>query len=104
MVFISSTSSLSAAFVFLFSTLIPYFILISCSSTALLASTAHAATKDEWRSRSIYQIITDRFALSDGSTSKPCDPLDRLFCGGSFQGIIKQLDYIQGMGFTAVSV
>jgi len=27
------------------------------------------ATKDEWKKRSIYQLLTDRFARSDGSTA-----------------------------------
>jgi alpha-amylase len=61
-----------------------------------------AATADEWRSRSIYQVFTDRFALDDGSTTTPCDPVVGKYCGGSWQGVIKNLDYIQNMGFTAV--
>lgn len=64
---------------------------------------AQAANADAWRSRSIYQILTDRFARTDGSTTAPCDTAKQLYCGGTFQGIINQLDYIQGMGFTAVS-
>lgn len=69
-----------------------------------LASLADAATPAEWRSRSIYQIVTDRFARTDGSTTAACNTGDRVYCGGTYQGIINQLDYIQGMGFTAVSV
>ena len=61
------------------------------------------AGPDDWRTRSIYQIVTDRFAHPDGSTTAACNPEDFEYCGGTFQGIIKQLDYIQGMGFTAVS-
>jgi hypothetical protein len=73
------------------------------SVQVLFAQTANAATADDWRSRSIYQIITDRFARTDGSTSSPCNTTAQLYCGGTFQGIINQLDYIQDMGFTAVS-
>jgi alpha-amylase len=61
-----------------------------------------AATMSDWRSRSIYQLFTDRFALSDGSWGKECNAEQQLYCGGSFQGIINKLDYIQGMGFTAI--
>ncbi|KAL0633036.1 hypothetical protein Q9L58_008099 [Maublancomyces gigas] len=68
----------------------------------LSALHAHAATPAQWRSRSIYQVLTDRFARSDGSTSAPCDTADRVYCGGTYEGIIDQLDYIQGMGFTAI--
>jgi alpha-amylase len=67
-----------------------------------LSGVAKAATADEWRSRSIYQVFTDRFALGDGSTATACDLAVGKYCGGSWQGIIKNLDYIQNMGFTAV--
>jgi alpha-amylase len=60
------------------------------------------ASPDDWKSRSIYQVVTDRFARSDGSTTAPCDPGEGVYCGGSWQGLIKRLDYIQGMGFSAV--
>lgn len=53
-----------------------------------------------WRSQSIYQVITDRFARTDGTTSA-CGNLND-YCGGTWQGLINKLDYIQGMGFTAV--
>jgi alpha-amylase len=46
--------------------------------------------------------MTARFARPDGSTTAKCDPVGK-YCGGTYQGIIKQLDYIQNMGFTAVS-
>lgn len=68
------------------------------------ASAALAATAADWRSRSVYQVMTDRFALSDGSTGKACNPNDQVYCGGTWQGIIKKLPYIQGMGFTAVGL
>lgn len=57
-----------------------------------------------WRSQSIYQVLTDRFARTDGSTTAACNVGDQLYCGGTWQGIINKLDYIQGMGFTAVSI
>ncbi|KAJ7037368.1 glycoside hydrolase family 13 protein [Mycena alexandri] len=46
--------------------------------------------------------MTDRFARSDGSDTAPCDPNDRVYCGGTWRGIINQLPYIQRMGFTAI--
>lgn len=55
-----------------------------------------------WRAQSIYQVMTDRFARTDGSTTASCDLSD--YCGGTWQGLIKHLDYIQNMGFTAVSM
>jgi len=70
-------------------------------SLALVQSTI-AANAEAWRSRSIYQIITDRFARTDGSTTATCDAGNGLYCGGTWQGIINKLDYIQGMGFDAI--
>ncbi len=61
-----------------------------------------ALTPAEWRSQSIYQVLTDRFARTDLSTTAACDTGDQVYCGGTWQGIISKLDYIQGMGFTAV--
>jgi alpha-amylase len=72
-------------------------------ASAACASAVLAADADHWRSRSIYQLLTDRYALTGGSTTKPCITQDRKYCGGTYKGIINQLDYIQGMGFTAVS-
>ena len=68
---------------------------------ALLAAVpVFAATAAEWRSRSIYQILTDRFGRPDESTTASCNLSN--YCGGTWQGIIDRLDYIQDMGFTAV--
>ncbi|KAN0075611.1 Glycoside hydrolase superfamily [Elaphomyces granulatus] len=61
-----------------------------------------AAATADWRSRSIYQVLTDRFARTDNSETAPCDTGAGLYCGGSFQGIINKLDYIQNLGFSAV--
>ncbi|RAL04052.1 alpha-amylase [Aspergillus ibericus CBS 121593] len=66
------------------------------------AAATLAATPAEWRSQSIYFLLTDRFARTDNSTTAPCDTSARQYCGGTWQGIINQLDYIQGMGFTAI--
>ncbi|KAL5343685.1 glycoside hydrolase superfamily [Aspergillus crustosus] len=60
----------------------------SLLSFALTALEAFAATTAEWRSQSIYFLLTDRFVRTDSSTTAECD---------SQMG----LDYIQGMGFTA---
>ncbi|KAF4550375.1 Alpha-amylase A type-3-like protein [Elsinoe fawcettii] len=68
---------------------------------SIFSSIVIAATAEEWRSQSIYQVLTDRFARDDGSTT-PCITDDRLYCGGTFRGIISQLSYIQSLGFTAI--
>ena len=71
-----------------------------CICIALLSITAIASkTKAEWKQRSIYQILTDRFATSDGSS--PSCTLSK-YCGGTWKGIQNKLDYIAGMGFDAI--
>ncbi|RMY44478.1 hypothetical protein D0865_10532 [Hortaea werneckii] len=75
---------------------------IAALSLALNPLQASAATADQWRGRSIYQVLTDRFARTDGSTDATCNTAEGKYCGGSFKGIQNHLDYIQGMGFDAV--
>ncbi|KAL4875938.1 glycoside hydrolase superfamily [Aspergillus karnatakaensis] len=48
--------------------------------------------------------MTDRFARTDGSTTHACNLTEGLYCGGTWKGTIKQLDYIQEMGFDAVMI
>jgi alpha-amylase len=67
--------------------------------TAIVAC-ASAAGQNEWKSRVIYQLLTDRFAPSSPPSS-PCGDL-RSYCGGNFDGIVSKLDYIKGMGFDAI--
>lgn len=69
---------------------------LACAQNSVLA-----LSPAEWRGQSIYQIVTDRFARSD-ETAPSCDPNLGVYCGGDWQGIIGKLDYIQGMGFTAI--
>ena len=57
-------------------------------------------TKEQWKSRVIYQLLTDRFA-KDGDDSKVTCNLGN-YCGGTFKGIEEHLDYIKGMGFDAI--
>lgn len=69
--------------------------------SSLLASPAFAATAAQWQNRTIYQLVTDRFATPDGS-SPACDTSNRQYCGGTWKGVVNKLDYIQTMGFDAV--
>jgi alpha-amylase len=43
------------------------------TALALIDRQVLGLNADEWRSQSIYFIMTDRFARTDGSTSAPCD-------------------------------
>lgn len=66
----------------------------------LLAENSLQATAEQWKSRTIYQVLTDRYAKNDGSTSD-CSNLGN-YCGGGYIGLLKHLDYIQEMGFDAI--
>eukprot|EP00122_Pirum_gemmata_P005334 Pgem_evm1s4855 len=54
---------------------------------------------DKWEKRTIYQVLTDRFA-KEGDQNQ-CNNLGN-YCGGTYKGLISKLDYIQGMGFDAL--
>ena len=54
----------------------------------------------EWKSRAIYQLMTDRFATSDGS--EPECPILNVYCGGTHTGLKNKLGYIKEMGFDAI--
>ncbi|CAO3622891.1 unnamed protein product [Cunninghamella blakesleeana] len=70
-------------------------------SNALPTVLTKRASADDWKDRTIYQVLTDRFALSDSSSGSDCQDLSN-YCGGSFNGITQQLDYINSMGFDAI--
>ncbi len=60
-----------------------------------------------WEEQIIYFLMTDRFNDGDpGNNDLGTDEYDpddgRKYSGGDFQGIIDQLDYIQGLGATAI--
>lgn len=69
-------------------------------TTFVSALAGHSAA--EWKSRTIYQVITDRFARNNGDNSG-CGDITK-YCGGGWRGLINHLDYIQGMGFDAIWV
>lgn len=49
--------------------------------------------------KSVYFLLTDRFARSDGDDA-PCHGGG--WCNGTLRGVTEHLDYIQGMGFDCV--
>ncbi|CAJ0901338.1 15714_t:CDS:2, partial [Entrophospora sp. SA101] len=67
-----------------------------------------AGTVDEWRSRTIYQLLTDRFAQSPGQENPSLcsnnfnETEIRHYCGGTFNGIVNKLDYLKNLGFDAI--
>lgn len=74
----------------------------------LSGNNARAGTPSpaDWRDKTIYQIVTDRFFDGDPSNNAiegEYDPSDGYkIHGGDWQGIEEKLDYIQGLGATAI--
>ncbi|KAJ7362891.1 glycoside hydrolase superfamily [Mycena albidolilacea] len=81
--------------------MLPPFLAVVSALILVSVSPALAASAEDWATRSIYQLLTDRFATSDDS-STPCDTSLHTYCGGSWAGITHHLGYIQDMGFDAV--
>lgn len=74
------------------------FILIS----ALLSGCAQMA-KTDWKSQVVYFVMTDRFYDGDKTNDEDVNPSDpKAYHGGDLQGIIDKLDYIKGLGATAI--
>jgi len=69
-------------------------------SLVFLGTATQAATPEEWKQRTIYQILTDRFARDTYDPNAPCDL--HKYCGGTWKGLESKLDYISGMGFDAI--
>jgi alpha-amylase len=67
--------------------------------TALLGAAVNAGTTADWKQRSVYQVLTDRYHKNTSASA--CTNLSH-YCGGTFKGITDNLDYIKGMGFDAI--
>jgi alpha-amylase len=72
-------------------------------ASLLPASRPAAAAPVDWRDEAIYMVMTDRFKNGD-----PSNDLDSVpgradwWQGGDLQGVIDELDYIKGLGMTAI--
>jgi alpha-amylase len=70
--------------------------IVSMASLGLAA----AGDKNFWKSKTVYQLLTDRFS-KDTQGGDKCTDLSN-YCGGTWKGIENNLDYIKGMGFDAI--
>lgn len=66
----------------------------------LLVAMVSSADVNGWKSRTIYQLLTDRFWRSNGDTQSGCDLSQ--YCGGDWEGVRQQLSYIKDLGFDAI--
>ena len=58
-------------------------------------------TKEDWKTRIIYQVLLDRFWRASDRTR--CEKTEG-YCGGNFLGLGAMSRYISGLGFDAVSI
>lgn len=75
--------------------------IVTLLAAAAAVAGVQALSTEEWQEQSVYALITDRFARdSAASSEEECQY--RNYCGGTWKGVEERLDYIQGMGFTAI--
>lgn len=80
-------------------------LLVGACAPQAAASPAPLATAGptDWRDQSIYFVMTDRFRNGDprnDGDARPGDP--RWWQGGDLRGVIDELDYIKGLGMSAI--
>ncbi|KAJ3099881.1 hypothetical protein HDU97_002710 [Phlyctochytrium planicorne] len=54
-----------------------------------------------WKGRTVYQVLIDRFAPPSRQDAKVCGDL-RSYCGGTFTGLTRNLDYVKESGYDAI--
>ncbi|AFR98135.1 alpha-amylase [Cryptococcus neoformans C23] len=81
--------------------LIPFSTVLSLLPLLLTSLPSSALSQSELRHRSVYQLLTDRFARPDQQIA-PCDVAKKEYCGGGWKGVEERLDYIKGMGFDTI--
>ena len=58
---------------------------------------------DDWRDEVIYQLMVDRFANGDRGNDYRVDlSAPARYHGGDWRGVEENLDYLQGLGVTAL--
>lgn len=76
-------------------------VIVACGPAA--PGPSPAPDLSQWRDQAVYFVMTDRFKNGDPANdldSRPGDP--RWWQGGDLQGVIDELDYIKGLGMTAI--
>jgi len=85
--------------------------LCAVMAVSMIAQPVEAKAAEGLEGESIYQIMVDRFYDGDPSNNatgeafrntENCEDDFRYMHGGDWQGIIDKIDYIKGMGYTAI--
>jgi alpha-amylase len=78
-------------------------VLAALVVVASLVPASPAAAPIDWRDEAIYMVMTDRFKNGDPSNDLDSTPgKANWWQGGDLQGVIDELDYIKGLGMTAI--
>ncbi|MCM3586107.1 alpha-amylase family glycosyl hydrolase [Mesobacillus maritimus] len=82
-----------------------FFIVLPLFLICAFPVTAVEMDKREWQDETIYSIMIDRFNNGDNTNDFEVNTKDpSAYHGGDFEGIIKQLDNLKDMGFTAINL
>lgn len=76
--------------------------LLSAVAFTTLFTISACADANGWKQRAVYQLVTDRFAKGDGSKGNCNLGAQPYYCGGNFDGIKNNLQYIKNLGFDAI--
>lgn len=74
-----------------------FLLCISCC----LAGISSGDSGAEWKYKVIYQLLTDRFSQGVSDPDTECTDLTH-WCGGTYQGVIAKLGYLEELGVDAV--
>ena len=56
-----------------------------------------------WEGKTVYYVVTDRFANGDKANDQDTDPSNiEAFHGGDYQGVIEKLDYLKDLGVDCI--
>lgn len=70
------------------------------------AALPEGALKDgflRWEGKTVYYVVTDRFANGDKTNDQGTDPDNiEAFHGGDYQGVIEKLDYLKDLGVDCI--
>jgi alpha-amylase len=79
------------------------FVLAAIVVAGSLQPAGPAVAPIDWRDEAIYMVMTDRFRNGDPTNDQDSVPgRADWWQGGDLQGIIDELDYIKGLGMTAI--
>ncbi|MFH1468084.1 MAG: alpha-amylase family glycosyl hydrolase [Pseudomonadota bacterium] len=83
----------------------PLLALLACAPSPYTSAPEITNIVDDWRDRTIYQVLTDRFTNGDGSNdinvSRDPSALAR-YQGGDWEGLIERVDYLDELGVNAI--